>query len=143
MRVQEKQTTVIEMCNSCMNEIEIIWDVKEDGYKIYCPVCGAPMTLCDECLHAEDNQEGKCTGTGHKCFRWNESYNHISTGEEMKRTVKTLREILEERSKELSEYYLKTDSEEEKRVLIREINTLTDIILYTDNIKALILELKF
>ncbi len=35
------------------------------------------------------------------------------------------------------------DSEEEKRALNGEINTLTDIILCTNNIKALISELKF
>ena len=43
--------TVTEVCNNCMRAIEMVWDVHEDGYKAYCPVCGERLMLCDECRH--------------------------------------------------------------------------------------------
>ncbi|MDO5397563.1 MAG: hypothetical protein Q4G33_06510 [bacterium] len=52
---------VVERCPFCENEIEIRWNVKTEGYKIFCPYCGKQLLLCDECLHAEDNTRHICT----------------------------------------------------------------------------------
>lgn len=42
---------VNEVCPNCDAEVELTWDVKRDGYKAYCPHCGAVLMLCDECQH--------------------------------------------------------------------------------------------
>ena len=69
--------TVIEVCPECDAENEIVWDVETMGYEAYCPVCGAQMLLCDECIHAEDGlNENSSSCDWHKdkggrsvCFR--------------------------------------------------------------------------
>lgn len=43
--------TVTEYCSECESEITLFWDVDRDGYKAYCPYCGAVLMLCDECSH--------------------------------------------------------------------------------------------
>lgn len=40
---------VVEPCPHCESEIEMEWDVKTQGYKATCPVCGNLLMLCDEC----------------------------------------------------------------------------------------------
>lgn len=40
---------VTEQCPHCDEEVTIIWDVREYGYKAYCPVCGEKLMLCSEC----------------------------------------------------------------------------------------------
>ena len=45
---------VVEFCSECENENEFRWDVDVDGYKAYCPHCGAVLMLCDECTHRND-----------------------------------------------------------------------------------------
>ena len=61
---------VTETCPHCDGEITLSWDVQLAGYRIHCPVCGEKIMLCDECLHADDNEGrycdwNKCGG----CFR--------------------------------------------------------------------------
>ena len=48
-----KLNLVIEWCGYCGNEIIMDWDVKERGFKAYCPVCREKLMLCDECLHRD------------------------------------------------------------------------------------------
>ena len=43
--------TVTERCQHCESEIMMRWSVEELGYRAYCPVCGEPLMLCDECRH--------------------------------------------------------------------------------------------
>lgn len=45
--------TVVEFCSNCEHEIEMRWNVKKDGYKAFCPVCGNRLMLCDECIHRD------------------------------------------------------------------------------------------
>lgn len=45
---------VVEYCSNCETENEFRWDVEEEGFKAYCPHCGAVLMLCDECVHRED-----------------------------------------------------------------------------------------
>ena len=45
---------VCEFCPECETEIEMRWNVKQDGYQAYCPHCGNRLMLCDECTHADD-----------------------------------------------------------------------------------------
>lgn len=53
---------VVEFCPNCDNEIVMSWNVKERGYKAFCPVCGNLLMLCTECCHeaTEDNPNGEC-----------------------------------------------------------------------------------
>lgn len=51
-----KAHTVVEWCPTCESEIEMTWDVKTRGFKAFCPVCGARLMLCDECMH----RTGEC-----------------------------------------------------------------------------------
>lgn len=57
---------VVELCPNCGGEVEMVWDIKEDGYEIYCPYCGKKMMLCDACMHANDFK-----GCGYDCIRQN------------------------------------------------------------------------
>ena len=41
----------IEYCNVCEREIELRWDINQDGFQAYCPVCGSRLMLCDACTH--------------------------------------------------------------------------------------------
>lgn len=57
--------TVAELCSVCENEIEMVWNVEERGYKAYCPVCGEVLMLCNECMRRgldcdRDNWTKKC-----------------------------------------------------------------------------------
>lgn len=45
---------VTEYCSECETENTMVWDAKTEGYKAYCPHCGAVLMLCDECTHSDD-----------------------------------------------------------------------------------------
>lgn len=45
-----------ETCPSCNGVARIYWNIKEDGYKAYCPICGGRLMLCSECMTAEDER---------------------------------------------------------------------------------------
>lgn len=63
-----------EWCPTCENEVEINgWNVKEDGYRTYCPYCGHKLMLCDECMHTND-YHGDCKGEDGLCFRERKAY---------------------------------------------------------------------
>ena len=49
---------VVEVCPFCEREIYMRWNVKEDGYVAYCPHCGDPIMLFDECMHRDGNDGG-------------------------------------------------------------------------------------
>lgn len=51
MRNQNDCPVATEVCPNCDAEVELRWDVKKDGYKAFCPHCGARLMLCDECQH--------------------------------------------------------------------------------------------
>lgn len=52
---------VIEMCLSCMREVDMFWNIEADGYKAFCPYCGERLMLCDECMHSENGEfKGNC-----------------------------------------------------------------------------------
>nr|DAR04711.1 MAG TPA: zinc-ribbon domain protein [Caudoviricetes sp.] len=58
LRHQNDPAVVTEVCPNCDAEVELRWDVKRDGYKAFCPHCGARLMLCDECQHRTG---GGCT----------------------------------------------------------------------------------
>ncbi len=72
--MSDNRYSVTECCPDCGAENTMDWSIEQDGYKAYCAHCGHEMMLCDECLHADDNQGQKCdwksdfNGVGH-CFR--------------------------------------------------------------------------
>lgn len=49
--------TVVEPCPHCESEIGMEWDVKTQGYKATCPVCGKRLMLCDACQHRGEDGE--------------------------------------------------------------------------------------
>lgn len=57
---------VTEFCHNCESEVEMRWNTDDRGYQAFCPVCGAPLMLCDECRHSDDfkdcdwNEESGC-----------------------------------------------------------------------------------
>ena len=60
---------ITEVCPHCDREVTMTWDVKEDGYKAFCPYCGGRLMLCDECRHQDgvfcdqcnyDSKTGTC-----------------------------------------------------------------------------------
>ena len=59
LRHQNDPAVVTEVCPNCDAEVKLRWDVKKDGYKAFCPHCGARLMLCDECQHRPG---GGCTG---------------------------------------------------------------------------------
>lgn len=40
---------VTEYCSECESEITMRWNIREDGMKAYCPVCGKRLMLCSMC----------------------------------------------------------------------------------------------
>lgn len=82
----ENNFEVVEMCPHCEHEnVYPDWDVSVKGYIAKCTHCGKEIFLCDECLHADDN-EGMCcdwceTKCGGKCFRGetNDAAEHFIT----------------------------------------------------------------
>lgn len=40
---------VTELCPHCESKVTLHWDVKDRGYKAYCPVCGEWLMLCSAC----------------------------------------------------------------------------------------------
>lgn len=45
----EESAEVTELCPHCESEVTLHWDVKDRGYKAYCPVCGERLMLCSAC----------------------------------------------------------------------------------------------
>ena len=59
---------VTEVCPHCENEITLHWNVKNRGYKAYCPVCGKRLMLCFTCHSNEYRCDYDCKTD--EC-RWN------------------------------------------------------------------------
>lgn len=55
--VKTKQCEVVEVCPNCDREVALIWDVRVEGFKAFCPYCGERIMLCDECQHRFDDGE--------------------------------------------------------------------------------------
>ena len=52
--IESAPKTITEYCSECETEHTMVWDVKTEGYKAYCPNCGKVMMLCDACTHSDD-----------------------------------------------------------------------------------------
>lgn len=51
----------VEICPHCSREVEIRWNINEDGFQAHCPVCGNRLMLCDACTHRhEELRYGDC-----------------------------------------------------------------------------------
>ena len=65
----DRTYVVTEWCSNCEYESEIHgWDTARDGFQAFCPHCGRPLMLCDECKHSPDYQ-GCDWIECHGCFR--------------------------------------------------------------------------
>lgn len=49
---------IVEVCPRCDVEVVMQWDVKQDGFKSFCPYCGNRLMLCDECMHPDGEYNG-------------------------------------------------------------------------------------
>ena len=58
---------VTEFCPNCESEIEMRWNTDDRGYQAFCPVCCAPLMLCDECRHSDDFKD--CDWADGTCHR--------------------------------------------------------------------------
>ena len=50
----------VEYCSVCGREIELRWDINQDGFQAFCPVCGSRLMLCDACQHRFGESVGDC-----------------------------------------------------------------------------------
>lgn len=55
---QHETETVTELCPECDREVTLVWNPRKQGFKAFCPHCGARLMLCDECQHRTG---GGCT----------------------------------------------------------------------------------
>lgn len=60
---------IVECCPNCEEEVEINWNVEEDGYEAVCPYCGERLMLCDECMHSDDYVTCDYCEKTNTCFR--------------------------------------------------------------------------
>ncbi len=70
-----EEISVTEECPHCRREITVQWDVRTEGYQIYCPSCGLPIILCSMCDAKDgavcDWTEGKgCKHSDERYFRY-------------------------------------------------------------------------
>lgn len=65
--LENRSHRVTEFCPHCNEEVTLEWDVKENGYQVFCVRCGFKLMLCSECLYEED----LCDWNGEKgyCYR--------------------------------------------------------------------------
>lgn len=52
---------IVEWCQECNTQITMLWDVKQEGCRAYCPHCGVVMMLCDSCQGECDYNYGNDT----------------------------------------------------------------------------------
>ena len=70
-----QSNTVTEYCPHCEKEVEICWDVEEDGYQIFCPNCGKVIMLCGMC----DARDGAvCDWSENGCKHSDERYAKVN-----------------------------------------------------------------
>ena len=51
---------VSQYCKHCDTHNDFFFDVEKNGYKAFCPKCGKPLILCDECIPAEVRNPQDC-----------------------------------------------------------------------------------
>lgn len=51
---------VMQYCKHCDTHNSFFWDCDKDGFGAYCPKCGKPLPLCDECTPAEIRNPQDC-----------------------------------------------------------------------------------
>ena len=56
-----------EVCPYCEREARLMWDVRKDGYRAYCPHCGKPLMLCNECYWRTGQYVDDCDYDGTGC----------------------------------------------------------------------------
>lgn len=50
----------IEVCPHCDREVELRWNINDDGFKAFCPHCGKRLMLCDACKHRSGEYHDDC-----------------------------------------------------------------------------------
>ena len=55
------RSEAVETCPCCGSEnVYPDWQAEKQGYVAVCENCGVEIMLCNECLHADDNQARRC-----------------------------------------------------------------------------------
>ena len=83
------ECVVTEYCPECETEVTMQWDVRELGYKAFCPHCGKRLMLCSECQFIDgcdyDSETDSC--------RFNARRNNMGKKYRLTLTEKQLRVI--------------------------------------------------
>ncbi len=93
----DDRKTVTEDCPTCGNEVTMVWDVEQNGYKATCPFCGGRLMLCDECQHPNGIYTDDCDYDPlTKSCRYNCEANHL----EAEKAVKLLSQFCKGRTQQ-------------------------------------------
>ena len=57
---QHETETVTELCPECDREVTLVWNPRKQGFKAFCPHCGARLMLCSECKYREGRLHDDC-----------------------------------------------------------------------------------
>lgn len=59
-KAQHKTETVTEVCPNCDHEVTLVWNPRKQGFKAFCPHCGARLMLCSECKYRNGELHDDC-----------------------------------------------------------------------------------
>lgn len=59
-KAQHETETVTELCPECDREVTLVWNPRKQGFKAFCPHCGARLMLCSECKYREGELHDDC-----------------------------------------------------------------------------------
>lgn len=96
-RPDDDRRIVTEICPNCDNEVSMVWDVEQNGYKATCPYCGGRLMLCDECQHPSGIYSDDCD---YDALTQSCRYNCAANYREAEKAVKLLSQFCKGRTQQ-------------------------------------------
>ena len=96
-RPDDDRRLVTEVCPNCDNEVSMVWDVEQNGYKATCPYCGGRLMLCDECQHPNGAYSDDCD---YDALTKSCRYNCAANYQEAEKVVKLLSQFCKGRAQQ-------------------------------------------
>ena len=96
-RPDDDRRIVTEVCPNCDNEVSMVWDVEQNGYKATCPYCGGRLMLCDECQHPNGVYSDDCD---YDALTQSCRYNCAANYREAEKAVKLLSQFCKGRTQQ-------------------------------------------
>ena len=93
----DDRKTVTEDCPTCGNEVTMVWDIEQNGYKATCPYCGGRLMLCDECQHPNGVYSDDCD---YDALTKSCRYNCAANYQEAEKVVKLLSQFCKGRTQQ-------------------------------------------